>query len=958
MTRFYAPDAVTSRSRLLELLRSAAILRSTQHQRIYDYAGKPMRWIYYHWGVSLSHEGASLASLCVLEVLSQFESVQVASIGMTGVPLVATIVALGSGRYSGLCVRTEREKHGTRRLVEGIGDKTRPVVVVDDCICSGKSFKAACLALESEGYRVEGGVALVNFPGRGGVEWARALGYKFEVLFDVWSDLGMNLDEIDSTAEALPDGSSRDRKVPEGLTPADVARCVAAHILENNSIPTPPQSINFAGSASGGLMVSFRDRKSDCRIARDGFYRIEPTQDSSLGEDIVLATAKTLRSSHGAIAKYGLDRLKVAVTLFGEQTPIHPKDLDFARFGILVRSNVFPRKLGGALPNTQFFVSEIEQLRHARFTNASLDETEPFSLYRHSVVKSVESSCVWPAYGVPEAVVDRAQSDRFGASLIARTRQILRETQESSRIGKCQDQVFPGSEDVPAIASPMPIYGLAVSLYHKGMIGCWATCRGNLEQMLRAATTGAWGDDRYTLRKQDLDLEKIDVVVSIFCGIERLVSAKVDQAAIRLRLGKDSLFAWKGRQSGTILSYIPCQYDWSRKQMAEFTLNKAGINDNLADWTFYATRSWLGRQERVVELEAGFPTFESRRQTPNQEQIVRLLADHIVNQSDDCGIPAYCYYPMTDQKTTYGSAVRQILAIESLLDAHQVLCDDKFREVACRGLESFCASLGEVGGKVTLGPDQGQTGASADVALINAVFRSGETRLIEMPKVQAVKRRLAEMFHGDGAITWERQGNRLRSDQDLFPGSALRMVANLAAIEGIGQLPESLPAQLEWYRRRFRIQPRWGMVWWQIQGWAAIQRLKPDPKVADFIFELADWALDNQLEINGAFLVDYNADGPSFHTACVMEGLADAWDLAHSAKDQVRSERYALSWRRALDFIRRLILVEESTFAMKCPDRCLGGVRATLTSSALRIDYTAHTLSAIAKGCLLERKEY
>jgi orotate phosphoribosyltransferase len=913
-----------------------------------------MRWIYYHWGVSLSYEGLILSAACVLDVLRGFESVQIASIGMTGMPLVAAVVAQGSGRYSGLCIRAEREKHGTRRKIEGIGDKSLPVVVLDDCICSGNSIKSAFSALESEGYSVEGGIAMVNFPGRGGVEWARALGYRFETLFDIWTDLGMYAEEVQSIVDAPRMVFSCERKVPEDLTPADAVRWIAACILKYGTPPSPPDRLAGIQDAAGGVMVSFRDRRSDRRIARDGFYRAESAPQYSLGEDLVIATVKTLQNSHGAVAAYGLDQLKVGVTLFGQQERIQPRDLDFAKFGILARSDAFPDKHGGALPNTQFFVSEIEQLYHARFTNARLDETEPFSLYRHSVAKSVESSCTWPSYGVPENPVDEKESRRFGALLIERVRELLsllRSGAESS------DTFAADSERFSESASPLPVLGVAVSLYRKGMIGCWVTSRGSLDQMLKTSTIGAWSDDRYSDRKRQLkDADHIDIVVSVVCGSERLGSATIEDVARRLRPGKDSLFACDGEKSAMTLSYILCHYDWSRKQMAECTLRKAGISKRIAAWTLYSTRSWLGRSNGVVELEFGYPASGENSERICYERSIRLLASHIMLHVDERGVPAYCYHPLTGDTIQNGSRVRVILALESLLDASNAIADEKLRQAACDGLRSLCGELVEHAGRVTLVPDDEASAASSDVALINAIYRTRDPDLISLPAVQAVKDRVLRMFHPDGAITWEPQGKRVRSDHDLFPGSVLRMAANIAAIDGVAVLPMNLPAHLDWYRRRFRMRPRWGMIWWQIQGWAALNRLRSDPEATSFIYEMADWALNYQLDVNGAFLVDYNLDGPSFHTACVMEGVVDAWALAERSRENERSQRYAHSWRRAHSFIQRLILHENDTFAMQRPDLCIGGVRATLTSSALRIDYTAHALSAIARGYVMEKE--
>ena len=36
--------------------------------------------------------------------------------------------------------------------------------------------------------------------------------------------------------------------------------------------------------------------------------------------------------------------------------------LDFDRYGIVAQSRIFPYKRGGALPNTQVFISEIEHI--------------------------------------------------------------------------------------------------------------------------------------------------------------------------------------------------------------------------------------------------------------------------------------------------------------------------------------------------------------------------------------------------------------------------------------------------------------------------------------------------------------------------------------------------------------------------------------------------------------------
>src|SRR5262249_10958402 len=87
-----------------------------------------------------------------------------------------------------------------------------------------------------------------------------------------------------------------------------------------------------------------------------------------------------------------------------------------------------------------------------------------------------------------------------------------------------------------------------------------------------------------------------------------------------------------------------------------------------------------------------------------------------------------------------------------------------------------------------------------------------------------------------------------------------------------------------------------GMTWWHSQAWAVLYRQQRLRAFADFVYELADWTLERQTAVNGAFLVDYHPSGPNFLTACMLEGLAEVWNLAKQDGDSRREARYAASW--------------------------------------------------------------
>jgi len=139
------------------------------------------------------------------------------------------------------------------------------------------------------------------------------------------------------------------------------------------------------------------------------------------------------------------------------------------------------------------------------------------------------------------------------------------------------------------------------------------------------------------------------------------------------------------------------------------------------------------------------------------------------------------------------------------------------------------------------------------------------------------------------------------------------------------------------------------MVWWHGQAWSALAERRAD--FAAFAFELVDWAIERHSQSCGAFLIhDLEPRRASFLTACVLEGVAAAWQCAKRMSDRERAAVYAHAWDRGARFLERLTIRGDGAFFS--PDRkaAAGGVRATLASSELRIDYAGHALLALAKG--------
>ena len=146
------------RAALLDLLCRDGIYWSTPTQPIVTHDGSAARWMLDSLRVSLTPRGAELAARCLMERLARFDAVQIATYGLTAIPLLQACVMRSEGRYRGLIIRKEKKGHGSLKLIEGPIDRDQPIVLIDDSISSGLSIMRGLEIAEAAGLRVLGGV--------------------------------------------------------------------------------------------------------------------------------------------------------------------------------------------------------------------------------------------------------------------------------------------------------------------------------------------------------------------------------------------------------------------------------------------------------------------------------------------------------------------------------------------------------------------------------------------------------------------------------------------------------------------------------------------------------------------------------------------------------------------------------------------------------------------------------
>ena len=111
---------------------------------------------------------------------------QIAGYGFGAYSLVCAVLAApGNPGFNGGFIRDQRKTHGRRRLVEGPLDRTKPVVLLDDILNSGRSAVRAIGLLQRDGFEVAGLTTLFNFTWSGGRTRVETEGLWVDSLLDL-----------------------------------------------------------------------------------------------------------------------------------------------------------------------------------------------------------------------------------------------------------------------------------------------------------------------------------------------------------------------------------------------------------------------------------------------------------------------------------------------------------------------------------------------------------------------------------------------------------------------------------------------------------------------------------------------------------------------------------------------------------------------------------------------------
>lgn len=938
------------RAELLELLRRYGILHRSPTQPVLSRDGTSARWMLDSLSVTLAPRGAELAGRCILELLKRFDGRQIATYGLTAVPILQSCILQSGGRYRGLLVRKERKKHGSLKLIEGVIDPTEPIILVDDSISSGTSMTEACEHLEAAGLRVEGGVALVRFGWYGGFALMQERGYHVEAVYDIWEDFIYHMEDeekpLHNPSKWFPEFKWSASRAPEGLHPAQLARLVMSEYLATGELLGAPEKLDKDYDSSGGVWISLRSHHDiHLRHARDGFWHFPgEAKGKTTAEDIVMASLRTAahlpagEEGQKAIAESG-----IAVTFFPALEKCDVGQLDNDRYGIVVRSVERPSWMGGALPRMPGISNEWEQFQHARRKNGRLVSFEPYEIFRHDVVKVVEPEIEWQPTGVPAGEDTPWHKNKaVCAPVVERARDVV-----LARLLNREEV----SSVLPADYLSEELDSIYLTIYINGNLrGCMGTVVRDLDADIKNLARAALKDERFEdISETAVEAARVAVSISFLFSPLVLGHFSPDEVVTRVRQGEQTLMAYKGERVGLLLPFVASTHNLDRVNFARAVIEKAGITEPEFNWCRFDCTTWLADEEGVRRLVGGFPLSEP--ESPKlEEMLARFAALHsqyLVRHQAANGALRLRYEPFQNKAYEGADVPRTAHAAWVLARAREAFGGNDLATASDKIIDYLLSAVvsDETGCWLKLNDDDEPSIAEVSFLLLALLKLSpDDARRATIPALAATLWSSIDSF---GRIATHRPPvTSSEAFQDYFPGQALLALGAAAANGQTEVNEERLRRAFHYYRHRFRYRRHFGQVSWLMQAFARWWRLTKDSAMAEFVFEIGDWILGYQQEKTGGFINDHQPDAPGYTTALYLEGIGAALKLAQATGDADREREYMKAITHGFRFLDRLIIQPRDASMLPNPALAIGGLRQSIHRSEIRIDFAQHSLAA------------
>jgi hypothetical protein len=367
-------------------------------------------------------------------------------------------------------------------------------------------------------------------------------------------------------------------------------------------------------------------------------------------------------------------------------------------------------------------------------------------------------------------------------------------------------------------------------------------------------------------------------------------------------------------------------------------------------------------EKRAMKLLRGLrliPVSEVTRE--GVERLQEHLGNYLYNNVDDDGRLVYMYEPGQGREfdPSANNMIRQWMATIAMARTGHYRKSDEAYAVTERNirynLRNFYKAKGSLG-LIQLGSMVKLGAVSlAAIALVEHPKRSEFARAER--KLYAM---IEHLWQANGRFKTFYQPASMDVGHNFYPGEAMLAWSYHLEEKLDTKLLAKFMASYRHYRQWHLENRNPAFIPWHTQAYYKVYRKTEDQELADWIFEMNDWLIDQMQQWEGTMYPDAMGRffspkknyGPphASSTGVYMEGIIDAFILARDLGDDERRERYRVSLVRGLRSCMQLTYWDDDDmFFVKNKELTRGGVRTTVYNNRIRVDNVQHNLMAILK---------
>ncbi len=175
--------------------------------------------------------------------------------------------------------------------------------------------------------------------------------------------------------------------------------------------------------------------------------------------------------------------------------------------------------------------------------------------------------------------------------------------------------------------------------------------------------------------------------------------------------------------------------------------------------------------------------------------------------------------------------------------------------------------------------------------------------------------------------------------KDYYPGEALLALMSLYEYTNDERYLDTIERAFPYYAEYFRKNPNTAFVPWQTRAYYKFYKVKEDRAVADFIFEMNDFMLEENQPRDKCS--NFTFPG-GIRVAVYMEGVNKAYSLARELEDE-KAECYLNFIEEGADYLLTLQITDAEKEAV-------GGFKGSEKSETMRVDRNQHAVLALMEA--------